>query len=220
MQLVGRQVHQLDLVGPLEHGVRHRLAHDDAGDLRDEVVEALEVLDVERGVDVDAGVDELEHVLPPLGVARALGVAVGELVHQDEGRPAGQGRVEVELLERAAAVGNLPRRQDLESLEKGLRLHPAVGLDDADDHVHPVGLELARGLEHREGLADTRRGAEEELEAAARLPRLFLLRAGEEDLGVGPLGGHRRPSRFIAGPVYRNAPPCARLEERVLRREC
>ena len=30
LQDVGRDVHQLDLVGPLEHGVGHRLAHLDA----------------------------------------------------------------------------------------------------------------------------------------------------------------------------------------------
>ena len=217
-QLVGGQVHQLDLVGPLEHRVRHRLAHDDAGDLRHEVVEALEVLDVERGVDVDAGVDELEHVLPPLGVARALGIAVGELVHQNDARPAGQGRVEIEFLERAAAVGNLPGREDLQSLEKGLRLHPAVGLDDAHDHVHPVGPELARGLEHGEGLADARRGAEEELEAAAGLPRLFLLRAGKEDLGVGPLSRSRASTSHPSRASVPEDPAEARvLEERILK---
>ena len=70
-QLLGRDVDELDLVGALEHRVRHRLAHLDAGDLRDHVVQALDVLDVERGVDLDARVEQLEHVLPALGVARA-----------------------------------------------------------------------------------------------------------------------------------------------------
>ena len=70
-QVVGRQVDQLDLVGSLEDRVGHGLAHGDAGDLRDDVVQALEVLDVERRVDVDAGVEQLLDVLPALGVARA-----------------------------------------------------------------------------------------------------------------------------------------------------
>ena len=68
-QLVGRQVDELDLVGPVEDGVGHGLADHDAGDLGDDVVEALEVLDVEGGVDVDAGGQQLLDVLPALGVA-------------------------------------------------------------------------------------------------------------------------------------------------------
>ncbi len=54
-QLVRRQVDQLHLVGGFEDGVGHGLPHRDPGDLRDEVVQALEVLDVERRVDVDPG---------------------------------------------------------------------------------------------------------------------------------------------------------------------
>ena len=55
-QFVRREVDQLDLVGAVEHRIRHGLAHPDMGDLRDDVVQAFDVLDVEGGVDVDAGV--------------------------------------------------------------------------------------------------------------------------------------------------------------------
>ncbi len=113
-QLLGRQVDQLDLVGVLEERVGHGLAHGDAGDLLDDVVEALEVLDVERGVDVDAGVEQLLDVLPALGVARAGGVGVGQLVDQEHRRLAGEGGVEVELAQRDAAVLDAARRQDLQ----------------------------------------------------------------------------------------------------------
>ena len=64
--------------------VGHGLAHRDAGDLGDDVVQALDVLDVERGVDVDAGVEQLVHVLPALVVPRAGGVGVGQLVQQEQ----------------------------------------------------------------------------------------------------------------------------------------
>ena len=53
----------------IESGTVSRTRH--AGDLRHHVVEAVDVLDVERGVDVDAGVEQLLDVLPALGVARA-----------------------------------------------------------------------------------------------------------------------------------------------------
>ena len=53
-QVVGREVDQFDGVGAVEHLVRHGLAHPHMRDLRDHVVEAFDVLDVDGGVDVDA----------------------------------------------------------------------------------------------------------------------------------------------------------------------
>ena len=69
-QIVGRQVDQLDFVGLVEDAIRDRLALAHAGDLRDQVVETLEVLDVDRRPDIDALLEQLLDVLPALRVAR------------------------------------------------------------------------------------------------------------------------------------------------------
>ena len=53
-QVVGREIDQLDGVGAIEHRVRHRLAHAHMRNLRNDVVEAFDVLDIDGGVDVDA----------------------------------------------------------------------------------------------------------------------------------------------------------------------
>ena len=53
-QIVRRQIDQLDRVGPVEDRIRHRLAHPHMGDLRDDVVEAFDVLDIDGRIDVDA----------------------------------------------------------------------------------------------------------------------------------------------------------------------
>ena len=103
-QLGRGDVDQFDLVGHLEHAVRQRLGRADAGDAGDVVVEALEVLDVERAPDVDAGGEQFGDVLPALGVAAAGGVGVREFVDEQQPGAARQGGVEVELLERLAAV--------------------------------------------------------------------------------------------------------------------
>src|SRR5262249_44754728 len=58
-QILGGEIDELDLVGPVDDPIRHRLAHADAGDLGDDVVEALDMLDVERRIDVDAGSEQL-----------------------------------------------------------------------------------------------------------------------------------------------------------------
>ena len=215
-QVVGGQVDQLHLVGVLEDGVRHRLAHDDAGDLGHHVVQALDVLHVHRGVDVDARVEQLEHVLPALGVARAGRVGVGQLVDQHQGGPARQRRVEIELLERGTAVLDRPARQDLQVSEERFGLRAPVGLDPADDHVDALGPLLARGLEHRVGLADAGGGPEENLELAACLAGFRLLDAGEQLVGVrATLGAHqsaRRQTTTEEAPDSTTAPPPNRVD--------
>ena len=135
-QLLGRQVDQLDLVGAVEDAVGDGLAHAHAGDLRDDVVQALEVLDVDRGVDVDAGVEQLLDVVPALRVPAAGRVRVRELVDQDQLGPAREDGVEVHLA-RAPGRGTAIdlARDDLEPVEQRLGLGAAVRLDDADDDV-------------------------------------------------------------------------------------
>ena len=90
-QVVGGDVDDLDVVGAVDDRVGHRLADADAGDLGDDVVEALDVLDVDGGVDVDAGGEQLLDVEVALGVAAAGGVGVGELVDEGELRACGRG---------------------------------------------------------------------------------------------------------------------------------
>ena len=152
------------------------------------------MLDVQRAVDVDAGGDQLFHVLPALRVSRAGRVGVRQLVHQQQAGAAGQGCVKVELLESDAAILQAAPRELRHALEQGGGLGPAVGLDHADHDVHALPGLGARRLQHGVGLAHAGRGAEEDLEApAARLP-LLLANPGEQGFGVGTavLGGHDR----------------------------
>ena len=83
-QVVGRQIDELDGVGPVENGIGHRLAHAHARDLGHDVVQALDVLDVDGGVDVDAVFQQLLDILVALGVAAAGNIGVRQLVDQDE----------------------------------------------------------------------------------------------------------------------------------------
>ena len=182
-QVVRRQVDQLDLIGELQDLVRQGLADAHAGDALHDVVQALDVLDVERGEDIDPGGEQFLHVLMALDVAAALDVGMGELVDDGELRLAPEQRVEVHLGEDAAAIHLALPRQHLETAQQRLGLGPAVGLDHADHHVRrPPRRRSLRGLEHRVGLADARVSAEEDLEPAAP----FLLGLLEQRLGGGP----------------------------------
>ena len=178
-QVVGRQVDQLDVVGPVDDRVRHRLAHADAGDPGDDVVQAFDVLDVERGVDVDAGGEQLLDIHVALGMPAARRVGVRELIDQRELRPARQQRVEVHLLQPAPSVFDRAARDDLEAFEQ--RLGFACGRGSRrrrPRHRRPPAARLRRG-EHLVGLADAGRGAEEHLQPAAR----SLLRGFQQRIG-------------------------------------
>ena len=142
-QIVRGEIDQLDGVGAVEHGVRHGLAHAHMRDLRDDVVEALDVLDVDCRVDVDAAAQQLLDVEVALGMTAAGRVGMGELVDQHDLRAAGDDGVEVHLLEPLALVFEPPAGDDLEPFEQRFRLLAAMRLDDADDDVVAVLL-LAR----------------------------------------------------------------------------
>ena len=167
-EVFGGDVDELDGVGAVDQAVGDGFADADAGDAGDDVVEAFEVLDVERGPDVDAGVEQLGDVHVALGVAAAGGVGVGEFVDEGEGGAAGEEGVEVHLLEGVAAVGDGAAGDGFEAFGEGGGFAAAVGFDDADDDLAAGALVGAGGGEHGPGFADAWGGAEEDLEAAAR----------------------------------------------------
>ena len=169
-QVVRRDVDQLDSIRAIEDGVRHRLADADARDLRDDVVQALEVLDVDGGVDVDAVLQQFLDIEIALGVPAARRVGVRKLVDKGDLRAPGNDGVEVHLLQLPAFVFNPLPRHGLQARKQRLRLLPAMRLDDADDDIVAVALARARGLKHRIGLADAGRGADEDPELARRGP--------------------------------------------------
>ena len=184
------------------------------------------MLDVDRGVDVDAGGEQLFHVLPALGMARAGDIGVREFVHQQQRRLARERRVEVELVQAGAAVLGDAERQLLQPFEQALGLLAAVRFDVADHDVRALGLAFARGLEHGVGLAHAGAGAEENLELAALLPGFVLLHARQQGVRIGALlsrcGGH---AGCVSGSSCRDfsrsplrQPPGYRLGE--LRKRC
>ena len=172
------------------------------------------MLDVESRVDVDAGLQQLQRVLPALRVTGSRGVRVGQLVEQQQLRPARQRGVEIELAQRGAPILEFPRREPFESFRERRRVGPAVSLHPADHDVAAF-LELdPRGLEHRVGLPDARRCTEEDLQASAL--RLARGQAPQQGVGVGALVGHlacrsnarvRRRGRPISAAAQRSCRP-------------
>ena len=92
LERFGREIDEQDLVGLVEDPVGEGLPHAHSGHVEDLVVEALEVLDVDRRGDCDARREDLVDVLVPLAVTRLGKVRVGELVDERELGAAGRSR--------------------------------------------------------------------------------------------------------------------------------
>ena len=165
-QVVGREVDQLDRVGAVEHRIRHGLAHPHMRDLGNDVVEALDVLDIDRSVDVDAALEQFLDVEIALGVAAAGRVGVGEFIDQRDLRMARDQPVEVHFLDGLILVFDPLARQHFKPVQQRFGLGAPVGFDHTD-HDIGAGLDLGmRALQHLIGLADAGGGADENLEPA------------------------------------------------------
>jgi len=119
------------------------------------VVEAVEVLDVHGGDDVDPGVEDLLDVLPAFDVAAAGHVGVGQLVDQCHGRSADDDGVGVQLLEGGPPVGDAFRRDLLKVPQLGLGDCAVVGVGIADNDISSFGNKVLAYTQHGVGLAHT-----------------------------------------------------------------
>ena len=167
-QRLGGHVDQLDLVGGPDDRVGHRLALLDAGDPLDHVVERLEVLDVDGGDHVDAR----RRAAPrrPASASRCGSRArwCGPARRRARPRAGGRGRrrrPSPRSVRRGTSIA--PAGHDLEVAELRGGLGPAVGLDEADDDVGAALVAAPALVEHGEGLAHARRGAEVDAQLAA-----------------------------------------------------
>jgi hypothetical protein len=185
---LGREVDELDLIGEFEDGIGDSLVNGGAGDLADGVGAGFEMLDVERGEDVEAGVEEFDDVLVTLRVARAGGVGVGELIDKDElwAGLSGERGFEIELGEFGAAVSNGLAREDGQAGEESFGVGTAVSFNEADDESGAVAQLLLGGAEHGVGFADAGAHAEEDFQTTAARARLVAAEGCEEGVGIRP----------------------------------
>ena len=178
-QIVRSQVDQLNIVGLVDYRIRHRLAHPDARNPGDDVVQALDMLDVERGVDVDTGSDEFLDIHVTFGMPAAWCVGMRQFIDQRELWAARQQCVEIHLFQSASFVLDALACNCLQTCEECLGLFPSVGLDDPSDDVDAFLQTSSCSSEHFIRLAHARGGADEDLQASAR----FLLRRLQQCVG-------------------------------------
>ena len=146
------------------------------------------MLHIERGVNTDASIEQLEHILVALRVARARCIRVREFIdHRQTGMP-GEDRIEIHLLEFRSAILDLRPRHDRHSFEQRFRFLATVCFNNADHHLASFRLFLPRGLQHGVGLAHAGRHPEENLQFAARCSPFFTLHSGKKRIWIRAFG--------------------------------
>ena len=121
------------------------------------------MLHVDRGVYVDAGIQQLLHILPALAVAAAGGITVRQLIDQQQLWRLGQNAVEVHLAQRHATVFKTPLRLLWQAGKHRLGFCPAMGFHHANAQVDALTQLRLRRLQHGVGLAHARCRTEKDL---------------------------------------------------------
>jgi hypothetical protein len=124
------------------------------------------MLDIQARHHVDARVQQFLHVLPALVVPATGHDGMGQLIHQDDLRTAGEHGQHVHLLERRPAIRHLPWRHDLQALRQDGGIRPAVRLSHPDHDIPTQGGEPAALSQQGIRLARTRRSPQQQVQAA------------------------------------------------------
>ena len=178
-QILGCQIDKFNIVGTIENRIGDGLADAHAGDFRHHVVEAFEMLHIQRRVHVDAGGEKFFDIHVSFGMAAALDIGVRKFVHQHELRLSLKHGIEVQIGEHASLIGDALFWNRFEAFRRQVGFNPSMRLHYADDDVDAFELPLPRLCEHLVGLSYAVRGAEKYLEPAA----VLLLRLLQQRIG-------------------------------------
>ena len=104
------------------------------------VVQALDMLDVDRGGDVDPGDEQFGHVLPSFGMTASARVRMCQLVDENKPGSAFERGVDVELIELMPLMVDSMARQDFERFQQLRGFASPVRLRNAHHHVDAFRL--------------------------------------------------------------------------------
>src|SRR5262249_37282317 len=114
-QIIRREIDQLDGIGTIEYCVGHCLTHPDVCDLRNYIVKAFDVLNVNGRVNVDAVAHQLFDIEITFGMAAAFGIGVRQLINQYDLWMSLNDGVDIHLGQRLPFILNLTARDDLQA---------------------------------------------------------------------------------------------------------
>ena len=146
------------------------------------------MLHVKCRVNIDAGIEQFEHVLITLRMTRSRRVCMRKFIDNGETGMPCENCIEIHFAERRSAIFNLRTRHDRHSFGERLGFFTSVRLDNANHHFRTLLQSLLRRLQHRVGLAHARRHPEKNLELAARSRDFLAFHLREKRIRIRPFG--------------------------------
>src|SRR5262249_49756721 len=150
-----------------QHRIRDSLAHLYPDQILDSVIQTLQMLNVQRRDDMNAGGEDVLYVLISLCISAARRVRVCQLIDEHDLRMALDDRIGIHLFDHDPAIFDLPPRHELQTLDELRRLGAAMGFNKADHDIDAILLESLALHQHLIRLADAGAIAEIELEPPA-----------------------------------------------------
>ena len=186
-QFLMRQVDENDFVRVIKDVIGQGFPDLDPGNAADDIVQALQMLDIDRREDVDTGRQQFLDILPALGVTRTRRIGMGQFIDENQFGFSGERSVDVEFTQFVTLVLDALLRNRIQTANHLRRFGASMRLDQTDDQIDTLSLQGPGGSEHGIGLADTWAGPEEDLQLApVSLYRLcFQLR--QERIRIGTL---------------------------------
>lgn len=219
-QRIGRHVHHFDLVGLAQESLGDAIRGALSGEALDIELLLADVLQVDRGDDGDAAIEQVFDILPALRIAAAGRIVVSQLVDQADRRVAAEERRQIDHFVSLAAVALLDRRDHFETRQHALDIGFVGGLHQADHHILAALFAAAAFVEHAVSLAYARGITQKDFETAAPLAPFGVLDAAQEFLGTRfvlragshvfriLMEGHRRPVSQVCAGAFRS---CGRI---------
>ena len=134
-QVLRGQIDQFDAVCGTQHLVGNGFTLFAVRDGPHDVVQRFDMLHVDGGDDVDAGVQQVDHVLPAFFVRASGNVRMGQLVDEGDLRAARDDGEQIHFIEPHATGFHAAPRHRLQAFGGVLRGFAAMGLQQGDDDV-------------------------------------------------------------------------------------
>ena len=161
LQRLRSQIDHHHFVDALQHPVGHGFPHLDPRNPLHGRRHALQVLDVHRGKNVDARVQQFEHIFVPLAMLAAFDVGVGQFVDQRDARLARKDRIHIHLFEDRSLVFDRFARNHFQIRDQLGHGFAAMSFHHADHHILAPGVPPDRLRQHGVRLADSRERIQE-----------------------------------------------------------
>ena len=156
-------VNDLNLISPIEKSIGQGLLHANSCDLFNDIVQTLKVLNIHRGVNINATVKQLFNILVSFWMSAARSIGVCKFIDQNNRRPSCENGIEIHFFKDNTLIFHTASWNHFQILEQCLRLDAAVSLYNSHDDVLAALLQYMGFIEHGIGFSHTRRVTEKYL---------------------------------------------------------